>query len=111
MGSDLRNSSALFKLGVGQVAEGLIQPLSIVKHFDVFKDRGSGLFSGAKLQLVNELIPQRAAEALGAGVIKAIAFARHAGTNAVHNEPLSVQRGGILAFLVGKSSGGKTGDY
>src|SRR5712691_2464155 len=101
MDSDLRDSGTSFELGGRQVAERLMQPLSIIKHFDVLKDRSLSLVSGVKLQMMNKLVFKRADEALGTGVIKAIAFARHAGTDAVCDEPLSVRLSGILAPLVG----------
>jgi len=56
MDSDLRDSGASFKLGGRQVAKRLMQPLSIIKHFDVLKDRGLGLLSGFELQMMNKLV-------------------------------------------------------
>ncbi len=87
-----------------------MQPVSIVKHFDVLKYCGLSLLSGSELQMMNKPVFKRADEALGTGVIKAIAFARHARADAVRNEPLSVRRGGILAPRSG-SHLGKTGAY
>ena len=76
MDSDLRDTGASFELGGRQVAERLMQPLSIVEHFDVFKDRGARLLSGVELQMMGELILQRADKALGAGVVEAVALGR-----------------------------------
>lgn len=91
MDSDLRDTGAPFELGGGQVAERLMQPLSIVKHFDEFKDRGFGLLSGVKLQMMRQLIFKRAHKALGAGIVEAVALARHARIDAVRDEALLVR--------------------
>ncbi len=71
MDSDLRNTGASFELGGGLVAERLMQPLSIVKHFDEFKDRGLGLLSGVKLQVMRQLNFKRAPKVLGARIVEA----------------------------------------
>jgi len=85
--SELRDTGASFKLGGRQVAERPMQPLSIVEHFDVFKDRGARLLSGVELQMMGELICERADKALGAGVVEAVALARHAQHNTVLDDP------------------------
>ena len=54
-----------------------MQALPVIEYLDVFEDGGSGLLSGVEVVEVNEFILQRTEEALGAGVVLAVAAAAH----------------------------------
>lgn len=52
--------------------------LSIIKHFEIFKDLLLGLFSCVVLTMMNEFPFQGAKEALDAGIVPTVSSPRHA---------------------------------
>ena len=74
---------------------------SIVEHLNVFEDVLLGFGSCGIVPMVHELALQCPEEALHAGVVPAIAFAAHAGRDAVRGEQLLVRPCGILTPAIG----------
>ena len=84
------------EVGRADVAERRVATDTIVEHFDVLKCLVLGLRPGGEDGLVNELHLQRGEEALGHGVVPAIALAAHAAVDAVLPKRLLVVPGGVL---------------
>jgi len=78
-----------------------VAALPIIKHFEVFKDLLPGFLPCAVLAMMNEFPFQRAEETLHAGIIPAVASARHASDDSRRGQALLVGRGCILTALVG----------
>lgn len=68
-----------FKLHGANIAQGLMEPLSIVEYFDEFKYCRLRLLAGQEVLIMNQLVLRLTEEALDHGVIIAIALATHAG--------------------------------
>ncbi len=71
-------------------------PLPIIEHLDILEDVLCRLAPRRALPMVHELALQRPEETFHAGVVPAIAFAAHAGRDAVGGEHLLVPPRGIL---------------
>lgn len=72
----------------------------IIKHLDVFKEAPSRLVTGLIVPIVHELAFECPEEAFDTGVVPAVAFAAHAGDEAVRLEYALIARGGILTAAV-----------
>lgn len=57
--------------------------LPIVEDLDVFKDILRGFVSGSVVSMIDQLTLERSEETLDAGVVPAVAFAAHAGDEAI----------------------------
>ncbi len=68
----------LFILERCQIAIARVLSLTVIKHFDIFKNCLVSLFPGLKILMMNEFCFQRVKEALGHCIIPAISFAAHA---------------------------------
>jgi len=64
-----------FKLHRADIAQSLMEPLSIVEHFDEFKHCRLGLLAGQEVLIMNQLILQCTEEALDHRIVIAIALA------------------------------------
>ena len=64
----------MLEIDGGHIVECLMQALPVIEDLDVFEDGGLGLLSGVEVVEMNEFILQRTEEALGAGVVVAIAM-------------------------------------
>ena len=71
-------------------------PLPMIEHLDILKDVLCRLAPRRVLSMVHEFTLQRPEETFHAGVVPAIAFAAHAGRDAVRGEQLLVLPGSIL---------------
>ena len=71
-------------------------PLPIIEYLDILKDVLCRLAPRRVLPMVHELALQRPEETFNTGVVPAIAFAAHAGRDAVRDEQLLVRPGSIL---------------
>src|SRR5690348_4788044 len=74
--------------------------LSVVEDLDVFKDLGARSGSRHEGTIADELFLQRREEALGDGVIPAVAFAAHALAHAVTPQPSAKHPARVLAAAV-----------
>ena len=74
--------------------------LPIIEYLDVFEDVLGRLFAGRVAPMVHELALEGPEEALGTGVVPAVAFTAHAGDEAVRIESALVARGRILTAAV-----------
>ena len=63
-------------------------PLPIVEHLDVFEDILLGFVSCGIVPMVHEFTFERPEEAFDAGVVPAVAFAAHAGRDAMRSRKL-----------------------
>src|SRR5690606_8428732 len=84
----------------GDVAERRVETLAIVEHLDVIEEGGVQLCVGRPGLAVDELVLQRAEEALGDGVVPAISLAAHADLDAGLGESLAVGAARVLASPV-----------
>src|SRR5713226_1437274 len=73
-----------------------MQPLAIVEDLDVLEDRRPRLFAGVEGVMMDELVLERAEEALGARIVEAVALAGHAGDHAMGLEHALIASVGIL---------------
>ncbi len=72
-----------FVINRRQIAIGGMNPLSVVKYFDIFEHRLLGLSAGLERLLVNQLGFQGVKETLRNRIIPTVAFSTHALLNAV----------------------------
>ena len=70
--------------------------LPIIEHFNILKDILPGLITGGTVPMGHELTLARPEETFDAGVIPVVAFAAHAGDEAVRIEQALVACGGKL---------------
>lgn len=89
-----------FILGRGVIAESRVSTLPIVEHLDVFEDVSFGLVSGGIAPMVYEFLLERPKETFNAYVVPTVAFAAHAGSEAVLSQSALVVRGGLLTAAV-----------
>ena len=101
MDSELGYTCTMLELDGGHIAEGLLQALPVIEDLDVFEDSGSGLLSGGEVVAANEFVLERTEEALGAGVIEAIAFGGHARTDSMGFHQLRIGTDDVMPALVG----------
>ncbi len=90
-----------FKFYRRQVAIVGMESLSVVEDFDVVEDGFSGRVTGGIVFMVYAFGFQGVKEALGDGVVPAVAFTAHALLDAVLLEQFSVAVGGVLTASVG----------
>jgi len=76
-------------------------PLDVVEVVDVVADRFRRSFSGRVVLVVDEFCSERRKEALGYGIVPAVALAAHASTHT-----LSAQLGAIVVARVGSDFNG-----
>ena len=74
--------------------------LAIVEYLDVFEDVLPGFVSGGRAPMVHELPLERPTETFDPRVVPAVAFAPHAGNEAVLSESVLVARRGLLTAAV-----------
>ncbi len=101
MDSDLGYACTMFELDGGHIVECLMQAWPVIEDLDVVEDCGSGLLSGVEVVEVNEFILQRTEEALGAGVVVAIALGGHARTNPMNLHQLRIRTDHVVPAPVG----------
>src|SRR2546422_2355699 len=80
-----------FKRPRAEVAERRVPPLAVVEDFDVVEQRSFGGSTREPARLVDELDLQRRKEALGDGVVPAIA-----GSAQTHDDPMVRQQAAVL---------------
>ena len=85
-----------FILGWGVIADGRVPALPIIEHLDVSKDILRRLFTGRIPPMIHQLPLEGPEEAFDARVIPAVAFAAHAGNEAVPIEYPLVARARIM---------------
>lgn len=89
-------TSAGHELFGALVAEGALQTLAIVEDFDVLEDRAFGLLARREPAAVDQFGLEPAPEALGHGVVVAVAPPAHAGHRAVRPQQTLVLIAGVL---------------
>jgi len=87
-----------FKVHRGMIAEGAVEPLAVVKHFDPFKDGGPGFGPRGELTAMHQFAFEAAPEAFHRRIVVAVAGPAHAGDDARLRQDLPVSRTGILSF-------------
>src|SRR5215471_3244091 len=88
--------------GIGRlVAQRAVEPLAVVKHFDVVKDRLTHLRRALKLMAIDQLQFERAPKGFHRRVIIAIGLAAHGGHQARRCQRLTVVGAGVLDAAVG----------
>src|SRR5262249_22459780 len=99
-----------FKLHGTDVTNRGMAPLAIVEDVDVLPDCYSGCRPRLIDLMVDELSFESAEEALGNGVVPAVAFAAHARHHLVHRQCSTVVVAGVGASAVGvmQQPGGRT---
>src|SRR3990172_11071377 len=83
------------------VAETRMPALPVVPGLDVGEDRLTGGVAGAPVGLEDQLYLQRGEEALGDGVVPAVAFLAHARDEPVRRQERLVGAAGVLAAAIG----------
>ena len=83
MDTGLRDYRLRLELSWRLIAKSRVVSLPIVEHFDVFEDVLRGFISGGIVPMVHELPLERPEEAFDAGIVPAVAFTAHAGTEAI----------------------------
>jgi hypothetical protein len=78
---------ASFKLYRRQVSGGVVAALGVVEHLDVVKDVGPGLVARRVNLAADPLAFEQLEEALGHGVVMAIAAPAHAAGQVVISQP------------------------
>ncbi len=96
----LRDCRPRFILGRGVIAEGRVPSLPIIEHLNVFEDVLFGFVSRGVAPMIDQLTLQRPEETFDARVVPAIAFAAHAGAEAIGGKDALVARGRILTPTV-----------
>lgn len=74
---------ASFELDRRSVAGGAVAPLGVVEHFDVVEDVGAGVVAGRVDLSTDSLALEQLEEALGHGVVVAVAAPAHAADQVV----------------------------
>src|SRR5437660_10454699 len=100
MDTSLRHTPPGFERGRTHIAEGLMHSLAIVKHLDKLKDLAPGFVPCLERAVMDQLVLQRAEEALGHRVIVTVASATHAGHQPMLSQDLPIGRRRILAALL-----------
>ena len=75
-------------------------PLPIIEHLNVFEDVLSRFVSCGIVPMIDQLTLECPKETFHAGVTPAVAFAAHAGDEAILIEQTLIARGGILTAAV-----------
>ena len=96
----LSNCLPRFVLGRGVIAKGRVAALPIIKHLDVFEDVLLRFVSCGIVPMINQLTLQRPEETFDTGAGSAVAFAAHAGAEAIGCKYALVARGRILTTTV-----------
>lgn len=68
-----------FKLYWADIAQGLMEPLSIVEHLDEFKDHSLRRLMGPEVLIMDQFILERTEETLDHGIVVTVALPTHAG--------------------------------
>lgn len=90
----------LLELGRRLVVQGAVQPLAIIKRFDVIKEGQIDLCMREPMPAVNQLCFERAEERFHAGVIVAVARSAHAGEHPMSLEQAAIFMTGILRAAI-----------
>ena len=90
-----------FKLHWTDVAERLVQPLSIAEHLDELKHLRLGLLSRVIRPFMHQLILERTEETLDHGIVKTVALATHARDHTTLRQQSLVGQAGIERSLIG----------
>ncbi len=90
-----------FELHWAHRAEGLMQQLPIRAHFDELKHLRAGLLPRVVIPIMDQLVLERAKEALDDRVVGAVALPAHAGDQALLRQDLLVDPAGIQRALIG----------
>lgn len=88
------------KLHGTHIAEGLVNPLAVIKDLNKLKDRALHLFPSAEVAIMDQLVFQRTKEALRHGIVVAIAAATHAGNQPMLRQHVAIGRRRIRGPLV-----------
>src|SRR5581483_4570761 len=91
----------IFKVHRAEMAQGAVQPLTVVEALDVIEDLASRLAAGGELSAVNQFQFEGAPEAFHGGVVVAVALAAHRGHQAGPAQCLTVLLAGVLDAPVG----------
>lgn len=83
MDTGLRDCGPRFVLSRRVIPEGRVPSLPIVDHLDVCKDILRGFVSGGVVPMIDQLTLERPEETLEVGGVPAVAFATHAGDEAI----------------------------
>lgn len=92
---------ASFELDRRSVAGGAVAPLGVVEHLDVVEDVGAGVTAGCIDLAADALALEQLEEALGHGVVMAVAAPAHAADQVVVSQELLPFVPGELAALIG----------
>src|SRR6185312_14816610 len=81
--------------------------MSVIPNFNVLKERGTRGSSGEPFSALEQLPAQRCKEALGDGIVIAVAAPTHADTDVMRGQQFTIIGGGILdaAIAVMEQSG------
>ena len=90
----------VFKLDRALVAQFRVSSLSIIEHFDVFKNRAHRLLARPILFSLNQLLFQGAEKAFGGRVVPAVSTATHTHNSISALENLLILATRILTALI-----------